>query len=121
LKSRRISVKVKLNVYKTIIRPIVTHACETWVLTRKDELTVLIRERKVLRRISGPICERGCYRVRTNEKVRRTRLGNYNYNMEDEMARPCKQKGRSQRAKQIATGHSWGWNRERKSNIDVAG
>jgi hypothetical protein len=32
LKSRRISRKVKLrvNIYKTIIRPIVTYACETW-------------------------------------------------------------------------------------------
>jgi hypothetical protein len=38
LKSRRISRKVKLNIYKTIIRPIVIYACETWVLTKKDEL-----------------------------------------------------------------------------------
>jgi hypothetical protein len=26
---------------------------------RKDELTILIWERKVLRRIFGPVCERG--------------------------------------------------------------
>jgi hypothetical protein len=38
LELRRISRKVKLNIYKTIIRPIVrpTYACKTWVLTRKD-------------------------------------------------------------------------------------
>jgi hypothetical protein len=71
LKSRRISRKVKLNIYKTIIRPIVTYACETWVLTRKDELTILIWEREVLRRIFGPVCERECYRMRTNEEVYR--------------------------------------------------
>jgi hypothetical protein len=71
LKSRRISRKVKLNIYKTVIRPIVTYACETWVLTRKDELKILIWERKVLRRIFEPVCERGCYRIRTNEEVNR--------------------------------------------------
>jgi hypothetical protein len=61
-------------IYKTgghVIRPIVTYACETWVLRRKDELTILKWERKVLRRIFGPVCERGCYRIRTNEEVYR--------------------------------------------------
>jgi hypothetical protein len=56
LKSQRISRKVKLNIYIytyiythiTILRQIVTYACETWVglVTRKDELTNLYaRER----------------------------------------------------------------------------
>jgi Tfp pilus assembly protein PilZ len=40
------------------------------VLTRKDKLTILIWERKVLRRIFGPMCERGCYRIKTNEVYR---------------------------------------------------
>jgi hypothetical protein len=71
LKSRRTSRKVKLHINKTVVRPIVTYACETWVLTRKGELTIPIWERKVLRRIFGPICERGCYRIRTNEEVYR--------------------------------------------------
>jgi len=30
--------------YKTVIRPIVTYACETWILTRKDELNNYIGE-----------------------------------------------------------------------------
>jgi hypothetical protein len=29
------------------------------------------RERKVMRRNFGPICERGCYRMKTNEKMYR--------------------------------------------------
>jgi hypothetical protein len=54
---------------------------------------------KGLRRIFGPICGRGCYRIRTKEGVYRiykprTRHGNYNLNIEAEMARPCKQGGR---------------------------
>jgi hypothetical protein len=66
---RRVLREVKLNIYETVLRPIVTYACEAWVLTRKDELTILIWERKVLRRIFGPVCERGCYRMRTEEEV----------------------------------------------------
>jgi hypothetical protein len=31
--------------------------------------TVFVWERNDLRRIFGPICERGCYRMRTNEEV----------------------------------------------------
>jgi hypothetical protein len=37
LKSKSISQKAKLAIYKAIIKPIVTHASETWVLTKKDE------------------------------------------------------------------------------------
>jgi hypothetical protein len=38
----------------------------------------------------------------------RTRHGNYNENIKAEMAGPCKQNGRSQRAKESATEYSWG-------------
>jgi hypothetical protein len=65
LKSRRISRRVKLNIYKTIISLIITCARETWVLSRKDELAILIRERKVLGRIFVPMCERGCFTMGT--------------------------------------------------------
>jgi hypothetical protein len=34
-KSKRISQKAKLAIYKTIIKPVVTYASETWVLTKK--------------------------------------------------------------------------------------
>jgi hypothetical protein len=71
LKSRKISRKVKVNIgiYKTKIRPIVTYVCETRFLKRKYELTILIEKRTFLRRIFGPVCERGCYRMRTNDEV----------------------------------------------------
>jgi hypothetical protein len=39
---RRVLREVKLNICETVLRPIVTYACEAWVLTRKDELTILI-------------------------------------------------------------------------------
>jgi hypothetical protein len=56
--------------YCSIIRPIATYACETWVLkeTIKNKLTVF--ERKVLRRIFGPTKERdGTWRIKTNDEL----------------------------------------------------
>jgi hypothetical protein len=84
--------------YKTVIRPIVTYACETWILTRKDELTIITWERMVLRRIFGPICQRGCYRMRTNEVYRLYQALDLVtiIKTQAEMARPCKRDGRSQ-------------------------
>jgi hypothetical protein len=37
LKSKNISQKVKVNVYRTIIRPVVTYGSKTWTVTKKDE------------------------------------------------------------------------------------
>jgi hypothetical protein len=36
LKSKTLSRKAKLNVYKTIIRPVVIYGSETWTLTKKE-------------------------------------------------------------------------------------
>jgi hypothetical protein len=41
------------------------HAAETWT-TQKHERRLSIFERKILRRIYGPICERGTWRKRYN-------------------------------------------------------
>jgi hypothetical protein len=49
----------KLNRYKTIIRPAVTHGCEAWTLTERDGPHTSIWDRKVLRKISGPVNDRG--------------------------------------------------------------
>ena len=53
--------------YKTIIRPVVLYGSEAWCLTANDETILRIWERKVLRKISGPICVAGYWRSRTNE------------------------------------------------------
>ena len=39
------------------IRPILTYATETWTMTKNDEKRLIIFERKIPRRIFGPICE----------------------------------------------------------------
>ena len=55
---------------KTIIRPVVLYGPEGRCLTANDEKNLRIWERKVLRKISGPICAAGYWRSRTNEEVR---------------------------------------------------
>jgi len=44
----------KLKLYRTVIRPIVNYASETWVLKEAITQKLLVFERKILRRIFGP-------------------------------------------------------------------
>jgi hypothetical protein len=68
-KSRLVSKKSKFKLYWSIIGPIVTYACETWVLKETIKNQLMVFERKVLRRIFGLTRERdGTWRIKTNDK-----------------------------------------------------
>jgi hypothetical protein len=54
LSSRLLSWNVKVNIYKTIILPVVLYGCETWSLTLRKEHRLRMFENRVLRRIFGP-------------------------------------------------------------------
>ena len=55
---------------KTIIRPTVTYGCETLVLTMSDENQLHIFERKILRKIYGPMQNPdGTWRIKTNDEA----------------------------------------------------
>ena len=43
-----------LQIYRTIILPVVWYGCETWSLTPRDERRLIVLENRVLRRIFGP-------------------------------------------------------------------
>jgi hypothetical protein len=45
---------LKIRIYKTIILPVVLYGCETWSLTLREEHTLWVFEKRVLRRIFGP-------------------------------------------------------------------
>jgi hypothetical protein len=45
---------VYVEIYKTIILPVVLYGCETWSLTLREEHTLRVCENRVLRRIFGP-------------------------------------------------------------------
>jgi hypothetical protein len=55
--------------YRTIIRPAVTCGSETWRLTADDDRSLRTWERKVLRKISGPVYDNGIWRIRTNKEL----------------------------------------------------
>ena len=69
LKSRIISRNTKTLLYKTLIRPVLTYGAETWVLSKQDEHRLSIFERKILRKIYGPVMDRGSWRIRTNQEL----------------------------------------------------
>jgi len=53
-KSRLVTKQSKLKLCRTLIRPIVTYASETWVLKEAIIQKLLAFERKILRRILVP-------------------------------------------------------------------
>jgi hypothetical protein len=70
LESRLVSKKSKMKLCWSIIRPIVTSACETWVLKETIKNKLRVCERKVLSKIFGPTKERdGARRIKTNEEL----------------------------------------------------
>jgi len=68
-KSKLLSKRSKINLYLSYLRPGLAYGCETWSVTKGDEEKLLIFERKILRRIYGPIYENGDYQIRTNGKI----------------------------------------------------
>jgi len=53
LSSRLLSKNLKIEIYRTIILPVVLYGCETWSLTFREEGKLRVFENRVLR-IFGP-------------------------------------------------------------------
>ncbi|XP_073998627.1 repressed by TOR isoform X3 [Rhodnius prolixus] len=70
LKSRNVSRKHKINVYKTVIRPIVLYASETWILNESESNQLLVWERRVLRKIYGPNLINGSWKIKSNTELK---------------------------------------------------
>lgn len=68
-KSRLISRMCKLALYKTIIRPILCYNVETWTLSATDENNLRIFERRILRKLFGPVKDNNVYRIRFNYEL----------------------------------------------------
>jgi hypothetical protein len=66
LKSRELSWKSKIVLYKTLIRPVLTYAPESWVSSTCDERVLPISKRKVLRSTYGRIKSNNGWRIRYN-------------------------------------------------------
>jgi hypothetical protein len=53
--NKNISKKLKLRLNNTTIDKMLTYASETWMLTKRERKQLNIFERKVYRRILGPV------------------------------------------------------------------
>jgi len=54
LSSSLVTKNIKVEVYRTIILPIVLYGCETWSITLREECSLRVFENWVLRKIFGP-------------------------------------------------------------------
>jgi len=70
-KNKNISKKLKLRLKKTIIDKMLTYPSETWTLTNRDRKQLNIFERKVHRRILGPVYDNGKenWRILINKEI----------------------------------------------------
>jgi hypothetical protein len=65
-----VSRKSKLKLYWSVIRPIVVYGCETWVFKESTVQRLSVSERKILRKIFGPIKgDNGIWRIKTNKEL----------------------------------------------------
>jgi hypothetical protein len=69
MRSGDIHRKTEIMLYKTLIRSVLMYGCETWVLSQKSENALRGFERKILRRIFGPVNENGQWGIRCNHEV----------------------------------------------------
>jgi hypothetical protein len=62
---------LKIKIYKTIILPFVSYACETWSLTLREERRLRVFENRVLERKLGPKRDQltGDWRKLQNEEL----------------------------------------------------
>jgi hypothetical protein len=44
--------------------------CEAWSMTEKDKTRLNMWERKILRKVYGPVTKQGVWRIRRNEELR---------------------------------------------------
>ena len=69
--SRRslISRNSKLQIYSTLVRPVVTYGSESWTVTIEEERALAVFERKILLKIYGPVEENFLWRIRRNDEL----------------------------------------------------
>jgi hypothetical protein len=69
LKNRYINRDAKIQIYKTLIRQVVIYGCESWTMINEDENILRRFERKIIRRIYGPVRQAMEYRTRNNDET----------------------------------------------------
>ena len=60
---------INLQIYRTLVCPVVTYGSESWTLTKEEERALAVFERKFLRKIYGPVRESELWRIRRNDEL----------------------------------------------------
>jgi hypothetical protein len=69
LKGALLSRSTKIKLYRTLIRLVVTYAMESWTFNISGEIPFRMFERKIIRKLCGPVCEDGVWTVRSNSEI----------------------------------------------------
>jgi hypothetical protein len=69
LQSRLLKKGTKDKIYTKLITSIVLYGSERWTLKNADEEKLKIFERRILRKIYGPTCENGVWRIKYNDEL----------------------------------------------------
>jgi hypothetical protein len=64
-----ISRSSQLQIYRTVVHPVVTYGSVSWTLTTEEERVLAVFERKILRKINGPVKETELWRIRRNDEL----------------------------------------------------
>jgi hypothetical protein len=62
--SSLISRNSKSQIYHTLVHTVVTYGSESWTLSMEEERALAVFERKILRKIYGPVEENEFWRIR---------------------------------------------------------
>ena len=68
-RSQFLSIKNKIKLHKSMIRPVLAYGSETWVLSKSDEAILRVFERKILRSIFGPTNDNEEWRIKYNNEL----------------------------------------------------
>ena len=63
------SLKTKINTYKTLIRPVLPYKSECWEMTKAHENKILTFDRKILRKFFGAVHENNSWRSLFNFEI----------------------------------------------------
>jgi hypothetical protein len=69
LNSKALPRNMKVTKYITLTGPVLVCGAEAWVLTKQDEMQLGCFERKILRKIDGPLHSRREWRRRTDSEL----------------------------------------------------